>query len=549
MRASTGSLWWFWRRAMRLVKASEIQEMDRITIQELGMPGAVLMENAARGATRVFLDHFAPSTNSHVVVLCGRGNNGGDGYVMARYLQQEGFRVTVILLSKLNNVSGDALINLKVIQKMGLEILEVPDAKRWGTKRRVLRNCDYIIDGILGTGLNSPVKGFYSQVLKYVNALGKPVMAIDIPSGLNADTGQIMGLAIKAELTATFGFPKVGQLIFPGADLVGRLVKIDIGIPDSVASQVPMSAVTTDPSDLSHLLAPEDQDIHKGNRGHLLVLSGSTGKTGAAALTALGGLRAGAGLVTLGVPKSLNPILENKLTEAMTEPLPETSDGCLSLEAEKKIRALMEGKTALALGPGLSTDPETASLVRRIVAGSRLPMVIDADGLNALSQDQSSLSSCSQNAILTPHPGEMARLVGIKTSAIQHDRIGTATQFVKKYGCYLVLKGARTLIAQPDGKLYVNPTGNPALSSGGAGDVLTGLIGGFLARGSSMIEAAVAGVYLHGMAADYLAEDMGQVGVLAGELLEVVPELMFSLSRGEWPLESPSPYADLYYPL
>jgi hydroxyethylthiazole kinase-like uncharacterized protein yjeF len=549
MRANTESPWWFWRRAMRLVKASEIQEMDRITIQELGISGAVLMENAARGAARVFLDHFAPSTNSRVVVLCGRGNNGGDGYVMARYLHQAGFRVTVILLSKLNNVSGDALINLKVIKKMGLEILEVPDAKRWGTKRRVLRSCDYIIDGILGTGLNSPVKGFYSQVLKYVNALGKPIMAIDIPSGLNADTGQIMGVAIKAELTATFGFPKVGHLIFPGADLVGRLVRIDIGIPDSVATQVPMSSVMTDPSDLSHLFAIENQDIHKGNRGHLLVLSGSTGKTGAATLTALGGLRAGAGLVTLGVPKSLNPILESKLTEAMTEPLPETSDGSLSLKAEKRIRALMEGKTALALGPGLSTDHETASLVRRIVAGSRLPMVIDADGLNALSQDQASISNCSQSAILTPHPGEMARLTGMKTSAIQHDRIGTSIQFVKKYGCYLVLKGARTLVAQPDGKLYVNPTGNPALSSGGAGDVLTGLIGGFLARGWSMAEAAIAGVYLHGMAADYLAEDMGQVGVLAGELLDVLPELMFSLSRGEWPLESPPPYSDLYYPL
>jgi len=534
---------------MRLVKASEIQEMDRITIQELGIPGAVLMENAARGATRVFLEHFAPPAHSRAVILCGRGNNGGDGYVMARYLQQAGIQVTVFLLSKLHKISGDALINLKVIKQMGLEILEVPDAKLWGTKRRVLRGCDFIIDGILGTGLNSPVKGFYGQVIKYVNSLDKPVMAIDIPSGLNADTGQIMGIAIKAELTATFGFPKLGQLIFPGVDLVGRLVRIDIGIPDSVATQVPMSSVVTDPNDFSHLLAMEDQDIHKGKRGHLLVLSGSTGKTGAATLTALGALRAGAGLVTLGVPKSLNPILESKLTEAMTEPLPETSDGSLSLEAEKKIRALMEGKTALALGPGLSTNPETTSLVRRIVAGSRLPMVIDADGLNALSQDPTSLSNCSESAILTPHPGEMARLIGIKTSAIQHDRIGTSIQFVNKYGCHLVLKGARTLIAQPDGKLYVNPTGNPALSSGGAGDVLTGLIGGFLARGWPMAEAAIAGVYLHGMAADYLAEDMGQVGVLASELLDVLPELMFSLSRGEWPLESPPPYADFYYPL
>ena len=534
---------------MRLVKASEMQEMDRITIQGLGIPGAVLMENAARGASRVFLEYFAPVGNSHVVLLCGPGNNGGDGYVMARYLHQAGLKVTVIVLSKLNKISGDALINLKVIQQMELEILEVPDQKRWGSKRRLIRNCDIIVDGILGTGLNSPVKGFYAQVIKYVNSLGKPVMAIDIPSGLNADTGQIMGVAIKAELTATFGFPKVGHLVFPGADLVGSLARIDIGIPDLVANQVPTSCLMIEPGDLSHLLTIEKQDVHKGNRGHLLVLSGSTGKTGAATLTALGALRAGAGLVTVGVPESLNPILETKLTEAMTEPLPETSDGSLSLKAEKEIKAIMDGKTALALGPGLSTNPETTDLVRRIVSWCPLPMVIDADGLNALSQDPTSLSSCRESAILTPHPGEMARLTGNKTSAIQHDRIGTSLQFVKKHGCHLVLKGARTLIAQPDGKLFLNPTGNPALSSGGAGDVLTGLIGGFLCRGWPMTEASIAGVYLHGMAADYLAEDMGQVGVLAGELLDVLPELMFSLSQGEWPLESPPPYKDFYYSL
>jgi NAD(P)H-hydrate epimerase len=534
---------------MRLVKTSEILEMDRITIQELGIPGAVLMENAARGAIRLFLDHFAPPGNSHVVILCGRGNNGGDGYVMARYLKQRGLRVTVIVLSELDKISGDALINLDVLRRMPLEILEVPDSKKWVKGRRVIRNCDFIIDGIFGTGLNSPVRGFYGKVIVDVNSLGKPVMAIDIPSGLNADTGQIMGVAIKADLTVTFGFPKLGQLVFPGAELVGRLARIDIGILDSVANQVPTSSIMTEPDDFSHLFNIEKQDIHKGNRGHLLVLSGSTGKTGAATLTALGALTAGAGLVTLGVPKSLNPILETKLTEAMTVPLPETSDGTLSLEAEEEINSLMEGKTALALGPGLSTNAETTSLVRNIVKGCRLPMVIDADGLNALSEDLNSLASCKESTILTPHPGEMARLTDLKSSDIQHDRIGTSVQFVEKYGCYLVLKGARTLIAESDGKIYVNPTGNPALSSGGAGDVLTGLIGGFLARRWPMTEAAIAGVYLHGLAADYLAEDMGQAGILAGELLNVLPELMFSLSRGEWPLENPPPYADFYHPL
>jgi NAD(P)H-hydrate epimerase len=526
-----------------------MQEMDRLTIQELGIPGVVLMENAARGATRMFLDHFSPSENSHVVVLCGRGNNGGDGYVMARYLSRAGLSVTVIVLSELDKISGDASVNLEVIRHMDLEILEVSRSEGWPEGRQVVRACDFIIDGIFGTGLNSPVKGFYEQVIKDVNSSGKPVMAVDIPSGLNADSGQIMGVAIEADLTVTFGFPKLGQLVFPGADLVGRLTRIDIGIPDTIADRVPATCLMTEPDDFSHLFDVEKQDIHKGNRGHLLVLAGSTGKTGAAALTALGALRAGAGLVTLGTPKSLNPILENKLTEAMTVPLPETPDGSISFEAQGEINKLMAGKTALALGPGLSTHADTAKMVRDLVAGCQLPMVIDADGINALSGHLDVLANCRDRVILTPHPGEMSRLTGLKSSEIQKNRISTAIQFVKENGCYLILKGARTLIAEPNGEIHVNPTGNPALSSGGTGDVLTGLIGGLLARGWPMEKAAIAGVYLHGIAADLLAEVVGQTGILAGELLDVLPELTASLSRGEWPLESPSPHGDFYQPL
>ena len=534
---------------MRLVKASEIQEMDRLTIQELGIPGVVLMENAARGATRIFLDHFAPPQNSHVGFLCGGGNNGGDGYVMARYLSQAGLKVTVIVLSDLDKISGDALVNLVVNRQLHLEILEVPGPDAWKKHRHVIQDCDFIIDGILGTGLNTPVKGFYGQVIEEVNSLDKPVMAIDIPSGLNADTGQIMGVAIKADLTVTFGFPKLGQLVFPGVDLVGRLANIDIGIPNSVATQVPATCFMTEPDDFSYLFNTEKQDIHKGNRGHLLILAGSTGKTGAATLTGLGALRAGAGLVTLGVPKSLNPILENKLTEAMTVPLPETQDGSISLKAESDINRLLEGKTALAIGPGLSTHTETVSVVKNIVAGCGLPMVIDADGINALSGHLNVLANCRDRTILTPHPGEMGRLTGLKSSEIQQDRINTSIHFVKEYGCYLVLKGARTLITGPNSEIHVNPTGNPALSSGGTGDVLTGLIGGFLARGWPIVKAAITGVYLQGIAADLLAEDAGQAGIFAGELLDVLPELMGALSSGEWPLDSLPPHGDFYHPL
>jgi hydroxyethylthiazole kinase-like uncharacterized protein yjeF len=534
---------------MRLVRSSEMQEMDRLTIQDLGVPGMVLMENAARGAVRIFLEHFVPPEHAHVVIVCGRGNNGGDGYVMARYLREAGLRVTVMVLSEFQKISGDALTNLDIIRRMDIEVMEIPGEQAWAKCRKVLGSSDFIIDGMLGTGLNVAVRGFYGKVIRKINGLGKPLMAIDIPSGLNADTGQIMGVAIKADLTVTFGFPKLGQLVFPGAALVGRLARIDIGIPEEVSTRIPARYRMVEPRDFRGLLIDERQDLHKGNRGHLLILAGSTGKTGAATLAALGALRAGAGLVTVGIPKSLNAILENKLTEAMTFPLPETEEGSLSLEAEEEINHLLEGKIALAIGPGLSTHEETSALVRHLVATCPLPMVVDADGLNALSGHLDTLSACKGRVILTPHPGEMGRLTGLKNAEVQADRVGVAEAFVKRHGCFLVLKGARTLIADPEGQVYINPTGNPALSSGGTGDVLTGLIGGFLARGWPVAKAAITGVYSHGLAADRLAEEMGEAGILAGELLEVLPALMASLARGEWPLRKPPFHGDFYHPL
>jgi hydroxyethylthiazole kinase-like uncharacterized protein yjeF len=533
---------------MRLVKASEIQEMDRLTIHEMGIPGIVLMENAARGAAGFFLDYFEPPEKSRVVVLCGPGNNGGDGYVVTRYLHEKGLKTTVIVLAPLTKVKGDALTNLEIIRRMDLDILECPGIDEWTGCRSTIETGDFIIDGLLGTGLNAPVQGFYAMVIENVNTSGRPVMAIDIPSGLNADTGQILGKAVRATLTVTFGFPKVGQLIFPGAALVGRLINVPIGIPKAVVDRVPDNYHLVEPAYFTPFLRFDRQDIHKGDRGHLLVLAGSIGKTGAATLTAFGALRAGAGLVTVGIPASLNPILENKLTEAMTFPLPETGDGCLALEAEKEIFRLMEGKSAVALGPGLSTHEETIALVQRIVAQCPLPLLIDADGLNALSGDMGLLADRKATTVLTPHPGEMSRLSGLKTTQVQSDRVGTALRFVERHGCTLVLKGARTLIAQPDGRVYINPTGNPALSSGGSGDVLTGLIGGFLARRCPMTESAVGAVYLHGLAADLLAVDMGEAGVLAGELLDVIPELMDALAGGMWPLETPPLHEDVLHP-
>ena len=323
---------------MRLVTASEMREMDGMAINDVGIPGVVLMENAARSATKVFLDHFNPPDGSSIVILCGKGNNGGDGYVMARYLHEKGMDISVIIIGEKSAISGDALINLKIIDKLGLKISEITNDEVVQVVKDKVTKCGFIIDGLLGTGLNSPVRGMYKKVIEDVNQSGKPVMSVDIPSGLNADTGQKMGAAVKADLTVTFGFPKLGQVVYPGAWLVGKLVNIDIGIPGSVSNRFKMSHRLIEPEDFISDINNKKRDIHKGSRGHLLILAGSTGKTGAATLAAIGALRAGAGLVTVGVPKSLNQIMECKLTEAMTVPLAETDEGSLSLKAEEDIR-------------------------------------------------------------------------------------------------------------------------------------------------------------------------------------------------------------------
>jgi len=531
---------------MRLVRTSEIQEMDSLAINRIGIPGAVLMENAARGASRIFLEHFKPAQGSQAVILCGKGNNGGDGYAMARHLAHSGLKVLVISLAKPAQDSGDAGKNLEIIKNMGIEAINAPTSHELENCYGHIDRCDYIIDGILGTGLSSNVEGIYRQAIQKINSSQKQVMSIDIPSGLNADNGQVMGVAVTADLTVTFGFPKLGQVIFPGAGLVGRLAVVDIGIPDVVADMVKSAHCITEQGDFDCLFKERKRDSHKGDRGHLLVLAGSTGKTGAATMTALGALRSGAGLVTVGIPASLNDILEVKLTEAMTVPLPETAAGTLSIKARDEIFRLAEGKSAIAIGPGLSTNHETTALVREIVTACDLPMVIDADGLNALAEEPGILKKLDGKKILTPHPGEMGRLTGIRTSGIQLDRIGSATRFIEEYKCCLVLKGARTLITESADRLYVNPTGNPSLSSGGAGDVLTGIISGLLTRGMPVIKAATAGVFLHGLAADLLSEEMGEAGVLASDLLDVMPGLMESLRTGEWPLSKTPPFIDFY---
>jgi len=527
---------------MYLVTADEMREMDRRTIEEFALPGRVLMENAGRGAVRFFLEFFGDERKKSVAVIAGSGNNGGDGFVMARYLHQQGVSVTVYLLAEKNRVKGDARVNLDLLDALTVPVVEITDVNALQAADAAIRHHHIWIDALLGTGLNSDVRGLFQHAIDRINELNRPVFSVDIPSGINSDTGQICGTCIHASATATFAFAKSGHLLHPGTEHTGRLRIVDIGVPPKIVEAVGAHCRLLTPTDIAGRLPRRQRAAHKGTTGHLMVVAGSFGKTGAAAMTALSAMRAGAGLVTLAVAKSLNPVLEPQVTEVMTSLLPETVDGTLDESALDRILSLAADKKCIALGPGLGTAEETSNLVRRLVAESPVPLIIDADGLNCLAGRLDAVANARVPVVLTPHPGEMSRLSGVSSAEVQADRVGSARSFARKHGVFLVLKGAATVVADPDGTCFINPTGNSGMASGGMGDVLTGLIAGLLVQGATPIDAACTGVFLHGRSADVLAGDIGPFGYLATDVMDEIParlgELMSgrSFTPGSWPV-------------
>jgi NAD(P)H-hydrate epimerase len=510
---------------MILATAQQMKQLDQRTIEQFGLPGTVLMENAARGAVQMIQSHY-PQARS-IAVFCGKGNNGGDGLVIARYFHSLGLKAKVYLAGTKKELKGAAALQLLLTDKLKVPLVELTDKMDLPALRQELIQYDLLVDALLGTGLEKNVQGLFRNVIQLMNELPLPKIAIDIPSGLSSDSGQPLGLCTLSDLTVTFGLPKVGQVLFPGCRFVGRLFVVDIGIPPMFYPPTNERVELLEPKTLAPFLPKRDPEGHKGLYGHVLVLAGSKGKTGAAAMTCLGALRAGAGLVTLGIPKSLNAIMEVKLTEAMTEPLPEGQAGTLGLKALKRIQSLCEGKKALAIGPGISQSQGTKSLVQTLLKRLKdIPLVLDADGLNALADNPQTLKTLAGRAILTPHPGEMSRLSGQSVKEIQADRIQSARAFARKYRVVVVLKGARTVIADPEGPVYLNPVAHSILASGGTGDILTGLILGLLAQGLSLTEAACLGVFLHGQAGTWLARERGGQGILASELLEKIPGLL-----------------------
>ncbi|MBT3177075.1 MAG: NAD(P)H-hydrate dehydratase [Desulfobacula sp.] len=514
---------------MFLVTANQMQEMDRETIESFGIPGLVLMENAGRGAFDMLIRKFKDNKINKVAVFAGRGNNGGDGFVIARYLMEKGIIVTIFLLSSKEKVAGDAKINMALAQKLcdrsqTCFIIEIPDGDAFQEQKASILLHDLFIDAIFGTGLNSDVRGFFKDAIELINSSTRPVFSVDIPSGLHSDTGQPLGIAVKADATATFAFAKAGHILYPGNRYAGDLEVIDIGIPDFIAQEKAINLFLIEKKKIAACFGTRKFQSHKGSYGHLLVIAGSTGKTGAASLCTNAAMRCGTGLVTLGIAKSLNQSIEPQVIEPMTHPLPETGKGFLSDNCFEEIMGLLKNRQALALGPGIGTREATKKLVLSLIEKSNVPIVIDADAINCISQNTNVLKKKKAPAILTPHPGEMARLCNLSTRDIQENRLKIASQFAKDHDVILVLKGAQTIICLTDGRSYICPTGNPGMASGGMGDVLTGMIAGFCAQGFSPENASLAGVYIHGMCADRLADDVGGFGFVARDMIPMIPK-------------------------
>lgn len=505
---------------MKVLTAEQMREVDRLTI-EAGIPGLILMENAAHRVIEAMARRYGPLGRRRIAVYCGKGNNGGDGLAVARILHvvHRPKELSVVLAAAPEEFAGDAAANLRMLQAAGVPFTTEPGPRA--------HQADLIVDALLGTGLSGPARGRPLDLIRWIHAAhaAADVVAVDIPSGMQSDRAQPEGEWVRAGLTVTFTAPKICHALPPACDRMGEIEVAPIGSPEYLLNGNPGHWLAiAGPESFAHLLGPRERDTNKGSYGHALVLAGGRGKTGAAALAGVAALRIGAGLVTVASANSAIPAISSYAPELMTEPLPETEGGAVGSGAAAILtndRALAR-KNVVAMGPGLGTHPETAALVRDLASANPLPMVLDADALNAIAGVKIGRPG---TRILTPHPGEMSRLCGDSIASIQADRVGAARSFAVSGGYWLVLKGNRSLIASPEGEVWINPTGTPALAKGGTGDVLTGMLAGLLAQFPSEPGAvARAAVWLHGRAGEIAAAALGERSVLAGDLLRYLPE-------------------------
>ncbi len=509
-----------------ITTVEEMRQLDSATIEGLGIPSMVLMENAGRGVVDEIVEVTGGVSDLPVTIVCGRGNNGGDGLVVARYLHNMGADVRVFLTHDPRSMRGDAKAQYTFAKKLGID--PEPLTKKAGISklRRSVGESAVVCDAILGTGARGELSKELGKLVSAMNEGPAFRVAVDAPTGVEMDSGGLMGGAFEADLTVTFGLPKRGHFLYPGHEFCGRLSVIDIGIPRSVMAEADIGLALIEEEDARLILPERPADAHKGTFGTVLIVAGAEGFTGAAVLSGQAALRGGAGLVHLGVPESLNYIIESKVTEVITKPLAETEERSLGIEALPRVRELAKGASCVAIGPGLSRHPETKELVKQLLMDIEKPVVLDADGINVLSDDPEILAKRRWPTVITPHPGELGRLIDESPGAINADRVECARRWAAEWGVVLLLKGAPTVTAHPEGYSLMNSSGNAGMASGGTGDVLTGLIAALISQKVEPFSAAAAGAYFHGLAADVAAADVGEAGLTASDILEYLPLVM-----------------------
>ena len=518
---------------MRILTAAQMREADRFTIEDIGIPSLVLMENAGRQVVAAIEAAYEEQLAGRVAVLCGRGNNGGDGFVVARTLLQRGVDTAVFVIGSLGDVRGDARTNLDILGRLGLTVVEIGDEQSWELHFSEISQCTLIVDAILGTGLKAAVNGMLETVFADVNASDIPIVAVDLPSGLSADTPHLIGDCVSAAMTVTLAAPKLPLVLPPGETHAGDVVIADIGVPYEVVEGLegPYVDLLT-PEQLRVLIEPRAAESHKGDFGRVTVIAGSIGKTGAAMLSGMAALRSGAGLVTVATPASCLPVVASMAPEMMTEPLLD-SEGCVAAAAVDRVMELAHD--VIACGPGLGRTREASAFVRALVDRATVPLVLDADALTLLAEEPGGLlGRDDRDVIITPHPGEMARLAGMTTDEVQANRLQVASDFATTHHVYVVLKGHRTVIATPTGRVFINPTGNPGMATAGTGDVLTGMVAAWLAQLLDAEAACRLAVFLHGAAGDRAEAEHGQIAMTSTDVLDRLGDAVNALlNRGQ----------------
>ncbi|HHV59798.1 MAG TPA: NAD(P)H-hydrate dehydratase [Clostridiaceae bacterium] len=516
---------------MLIVTPAQMSAIDKTTIEEVGIPGIVLMENAAIKVVNEIQKDFGPVEEKQFLVVAGKGNNGGDALAVARHLFNMGGKVTVFLCASAGEIKGDAKTNLKILEGMDIHVAEANNEEGYLRLYESLKTTSLVVDGIFGTGFRGEVAGWAKEIIKAINNSGKPVVSIDIPSGVSGETGAVGGVCINARKTVTFGMIKLGLAIYPGRQHAGEMVVADIGFPKKVIESFNIKTRLITGGYVAGKLPKRLPNTNKGDYGKVFLVTGSKGMTGAGCLAAKAALRTGSGLVYLGVPESLAHVYGANVQEAVSVPLREKEQGYPGRDSEAEIDKYLGQADVVAAGPGLSTKGDVPQIVSHIISTCTKPLVLDADALNAISMDISVLEKLKAGAVLTPHPGEMSRLTGLSIKEIELDRINVAREFSAKWNVHLVLKGAATVVAWPDGSIFINSSGNPGMATGGSGDVLAGMIASLIGQGLSVGDAAVAGVYLHGLAGDIGAKIKGQHGLIAGDIVEHIPNAMLEIVR------------------